>query len=501
MNRVIRFSIGVLLACVVLLADGAGPLPRGVPERQGVSSAALLELVEALDQRIEGMHSLMIVRHGQVIAEGWWKPYAPEHRHVLYSLSKSFTSSAVGFAIAEGLISIDDEVMRYFPDQVPTNVSANLKAMRVRDILTMTTGHQDEPPADPDAVSARSFLTQPVPHLPGTHFKYNTPAAFMQSAIIQKVSGLTVLDYLRPRLFEPLGIEAPVWETNFEGISLGGYGLRIRTEDIAKFGLLYLRHGRWDRKQLLPASWVEQATSKQVSNGSDPGSDWNQGYGFQFWRCRHNAFRADGAFGQYCVMMPDQDAVVAITAGVRDLQAVLNVLWDKFLPACEAKRLPRDRAAHGHLMDALAKLQIRPAEGAESSAEAARLLNRRYRFADNDDELQSLSLTSAPDGNLCLELGFKGGRMAVPCSHGQWQAESTRVPNAVGRLRLFSGEPLTGTFGWAADDTLMIKICAYETPFTMTLKLKFTGDEVALDSEPNVAFRRSSDPQLVGRIE
>jgi CubicO group peptidase (beta-lactamase class C family) len=502
MNLVIRFSIGFLLACVVLLADGAGPLPRGVPERQGVSSAALLELVEALDQQIEGMHSLMIVRHGQVIAEGWWKPYAPEHKHVLYSLSKSFTSSAVGFAIAEDLITIDDEVVRYFPDHVPADASANLKAMRVRDILTMTTGHQDEPPADPDAVSARSFLAQPVPHLPGTHFKYNTPATFMQSAIIQKVSGQTVLDYLRPRLFEPLGIEAPVWETNFEGISLGGYGLRIRTEDIAKFGLLCLRHGKWDRQQLLPAGWMQQATSKQVSNGSDPGSDWNQGYGFQFWRCRHNAFRADGAFGQYCVMMPDQDAVVAITAGVRDLQAVLNVLWDKFLPACQAKPLPKDRATHQRLMGTLANLELRPAEGTASSGEAGRLLNRRYRFADNDDELESLSLTCATGGpHLGLELCFKNAHLVVPCSHGQWRAGSTRVSNAAGRLRLFSGEPVTGTFGWAADDTLMIKICAYETPFNMTLKLKFEEDAVTLDSHPNVAFRRSSDPQLIGRVE
>src|SRR6185369_7019363 len=125
--------------------------------------------------------------------------------HVLYSLSKSFTSTAVGLAIAQGKLSIDDEVLKFFPDDAPTNASSNLKAMRVRDLLMMSTGHQDEPPTAPDVISAKTFFDKPVPHLPGTHFKYNTAATFMQSAIVQKVTGQTVLDFLRPRLFEPIG--------------------------------------------------------------------------------------------------------------------------------------------------------------------------------------------------------------------------------------------------------------------------------------------------------
>ena len=139
----------------------------------------------------------------------------------------------------------------------------------------------------------------------------------MLSAIVQKATGKTVLDYLRPRLFEPLGIENPTWETSPQGISLGGYGLSIRTEDIARFGQLYLQKGKWQGKQLVPAAWVEAATARQTSNGSNPKSDWDQGYGYQFWRCRHGAYRGDGAFGQFCIVMPEQDAVVAITSGTR----------------------------------------------------------------------------------------------------------------------------------------------------------------------------------------
>src|SRR5262249_17904140 len=156
---------------------------------------------------------------------------------------------------------------------------------------------------------------------------------YMLSAIVQKTAGLTVLDYLRPRLFEPLGIEDPTWGTSPQGVSLGGYGLSIRTEDIARFGQLYLQKGEWQGRQLLPTTRVQAATSRQVSNGSSPQSDWDQGYGYQFWRCRHGAFRGDGAFGQYCLVMPEQDAVLAITSGVKDMQAVLNLVWDKLLPA------------------------------------------------------------------------------------------------------------------------------------------------------------------------
>lgn len=161
----------------------------------------------------------------------------------------------------------------------------------------------------------------------------------MLSAIVQKVTGQTVLEYLQPRLFQPLGIANPTWETSPQGISIGGYGLYVRTEDIAKFGQLYLQNGKWNGRPLLPKSWIELATSRQVSNGSNPTSDWDQGYGFQFWRCRHNAYRGDGKDGQMCIVLPDQDAVIAITANTGNMQAELNIVWDKLLPAFSEKPL------------------------------------------------------------------------------------------------------------------------------------------------------------------
>ena len=353
---------GVIVASSSGIAQEASPaaqagLPRSSPEAQGVSSAAVLDFVETADRSVNSMHSFMLVRHGHVIAEAWWKPEAADKPHVLWSLSKSFTSTAVGLAVAEGKLSIDDPVLKFFPDDAPAEISANLKAMRVRDLLTMSTGHQVEVNLRDQSNWIKAFLAHPVPHKPGTHFQYNTPATFMLSAIVQKVTGQTVLAYLTPRLFEPLGIDPPKWDTNPQGISLGGYGLYLKTEDIAKFGQLYLQKGQWQGQQLIPAEWIEQATFKQVSNGSDPTKDWDQGYGFQFWRCRHDAYRGDGKDGQFCIVMPELDAVVAITANTGDLQAELNLVWDKLLPGMSDKPLPEDPAAVAKLKAAIENLE------------------------------------------------------------------------------------------------------------------------------------------------
>jgi hypothetical protein len=309
-----------------------------------------------------------------------------------------------------------------------------------------------------------------------------------------------VLDYLRPRLFEPLGIAQPIWDTNFQGISLGGYGLRVRTEDIAKFGQLYLQKGKWNGKQLLPAEWVELATSKQVSNGSNPKSDWNQGYGFQFWRCRNDGYRGDGAFGQYCVVLPEQDVVIAITSGVKDMQAMLNVVWDKLLPVCEPKKLKANRGGVGQLKSRLASLELAPAQGIESSPMVAKILNRKFAFPGNEQKLESVALSSTDGGRtLTLTLRQGGQKINLPAGFQSWA--KGRAPLPGGRLASFGDEPVAGTFAWPTEDTLAVKVCGYETPFNVTYKLQFDGDQVTLDAEANVAFGPTKRPQLVGKAE
>lgn len=358
--------VSLLFAAVCHLHAADSSLPRSTPEEQGISSATVRAFIEAADQEIHTLHSFMLVRHGHVITEAWWKPESAGKKHVLWSLSKSFTSTAVGLAVEEGKLSLEDPVLKFFKEEAPADPSENLKAMRVRDLLSMSGGHDVEPKFQLDqGPSVKDFLAHPVTHKPGTWFRYNTPGSYMLSAIVTKATGETVLDYLTPRLFHPLGIESPEWGATKEGYNLGGYGLFIRTEDIAKFGQLYLQKGMWKGKPLLSEKWVAEATAKQVDNSKAPSgrtADWQQGYGFQFWRCQHNAYRGDGRDGQICLVMPEHDAVIAITAETKQMQTELDLVWDKLLPAFRAEALPADPAELAKLSKAVTQLVAHPAK-------------------------------------------------------------------------------------------------------------------------------------------
>jgi CubicO group peptidase (beta-lactamase class C family) len=487
-------ALAVLAASTVATA-GPSALPRSAPEAQGVSSAAILAFVEAAEKDIDALHSLVVLRHGHVVAEGWWGPYRREDPHVLFSLTKSFTSTAVGLAIAEGKLSLDDTVLSVFPDDAPAQPSDNLKAMRVRDLLAMSTGHHADaiekfPYTSADVPQTRAFLALPVSHKPGTQFVYNTPASHMLSEIVQKATGQPLMDYLRPRLFEPLGITSAKWETTPRGVNLGGYGLSLATEDIARFGQLYLQKGQWGGKRLLGAEWVAAATSRQASNGSNPASDWDQGYGYQFWRCRHGLYRGDGAFGQYCIVMPGQDTVVAITSGVRNMQAVLNLVWEHLLPGLKATPLPADAAVRGRLEKKLAGLSLPPQAGKPTSPVAGEVSGQMFAMPKNDDGIEAVGLETGAEPALIVRSGGRDQRL--PVGHGEWRRGGTLLVGGV-------EQPAAATGAWTADDTYTAKVCQYQTPFCSTMTLWFTGRALVFDQEMNVAFGQTKRPQLVGK--
>lgn len=306
----------------------------------------------------------MLVKNGYVISESWWKPYAPHEPHQLYSLSKSFTSTAVGMAVHEGLLSVNDPVVKFFPEEMASlggRVDDKLERMTVRHLLTMSTGHTYEPwPKNAaEGGCVRAFLSGHIKNEPGSVFLYNSHATYMLSAILQRLTGQTLTRYLTPRLFEPLGIAVPYWEQCPNGIDFGGFGLNLTTEDIAKFGLLYLQKGMWQGRRLLSEEWIAEATSKQIENGgpqTDPHNEWGLGYGYQFWRCRHNAYRGDGAFGQFCVVVPEQNAVVAITSHTSVMAEELKMVWEYLLPALVGSSVKTDNAEISQPTDAYRRL-------------------------------------------------------------------------------------------------------------------------------------------------
>lgn len=475
---------------------------RSAPEAQGVSSQAVGAFLDALERSELEIHSLMLLRRGVVIAEGWWAPHGPAIPHMLYSLSKSFTSTAVGFAVAEGRLSVDDFVLSFFPDEAPADPSPHLKAMRVRHLLSMSAGHDQDPSMTVFANLnwVKAFLAQPVEHEPGTHFCYNTAATYMLSAILQKLTGEQLIQYLGLRLFEPLGIKGAAWESCPMGINTGGFGLSIKTEDIARFGQLYLNKGLWNGERLLAEEWVEQASSKQIPNGDDPNSDWAQGYGYQFWRCRHNAFRGDGAFGQYCIVMPDQDAVLAITSAVDDMQVVLDHAWDCLLPAMSPDALAPNPQAAEQLARRLADLRIDPPAGEADSPAAAKVTGRKIVFEPNESGVVSGRFDFTPQGaQFTLQKGRK--TETIECGQGEWAfGKSSLLDGWSARV---SRQPakIVASGVWTTPDVFQITARFYETPHYLTIKCLFSEDGVLIETKANLNLGPLERPALTGRFE
>jgi CubicO group peptidase (beta-lactamase class C family) len=466
--------------------DEKALIPAGysTPEEQGISSRAILEMVEAFENvQPDALHSLMIRRHNQVVAAGWWTPYNPDSPHLLWSLSKSFTSTAIGIAQDEGLLSIDDLVMDYFPDDLPAEPSDNLKSMRISDLLRMNTGHTTEPSwrsLVEENNWPKAFLAHEVPFKPGTHFLYNSMATYMCSAIIQKVTGMTTLDYLTPRLFEPLGIEKPTWDTDPTGVSVGGWGLSLKTEDISKFGQLLLQRGVWKGRQILSAEWVEEATSLRTSNGSNPESDWDQGYGYQFWQCRHNAYRGDGAFGQYCVVIPEQDVVVAITSGSDDLQGILNILWEHLLPAVQDKALPADPEAQEALTEKLESLALSTVKGESGSPLASSVSGSSYVLEENPWGLETL-VFDFESNPLMVSIETEGGIQKIPLAYNRIEKGSFPWPGLTSQKIATSG-------AWTSEDCFEMNLQYYESPQSMQFRFTFIGDEITVELGSRAAF-------------
>ena len=452
-------------------------LPRSTPADQRVDPAAILSFLDAVDERPDiEMHSLMVVRHGQVVAEGWWAPYSAERPQLLYSLSKSFTSTAAAFAQAEGLLDLDDAVVPHFAEFAADITDPRCRSVKVRHVASMAAGHTREmlteammrDPEEP----VRGFLLVPPDREPGTVFAYSQPCTYALASIIQRNAGMPLTRYLRPRLFDPLGIGHVGWHTFPPGREQGFSGLHARTEDVAKLGLLYLQGGQWEGAQLIGEKWVAEATSQQVANPAEPNPDWQQGYGYQFWMSRHG-YRGDGAFGQFCVILPEHDTVIATTACTLDMQAVLDAMWDRLLPGLGTVS-PGAAAAHDQLGDRLARLELpacwRPALAPDDwdpwtsgpftvAAGAAGTQGRPF--------LTSIEVAPQADG-WQISLIEAANALTFPVGTGAWTVSDHTDRN---------GEtiPVAASGGWLDGQRMRAEVIFLETPHRMDITCSLPG--------------------------
>ena len=500
-------SLTLLLLLFVfcdLAAQKSTMLPRSVPEAEGVSSNDIIQFLDAASKSKTEFHSFMLVRHGKVIAEGWWNPYRPDLRHTMYSCSKSFTATAVGFAVQEKKLSLNDKVISFFPHDLPDTVSKYLSQLTVKDVLIMSDGQEPDPTGTVGSKYSnwrKGFLATPIVHEPGSVFLYNSLGTYMLSAIVQKVTGEKIVDYLKPRLFDPLGIQGMDWETDIEGINTGGWGLRLKTEDMAKFAQLFLQKGEWNGKRILPAPWVEEASTMKIMqdpNASQPrrdSSDWLQGYCYQMWRCRHNAFRGDGAFGQFMIVIPEHDAVLAITAETPDMQEELNLVWEYLLPAFKANKLPADAGGSARLKQKIESLALPPPQKNTQSA-ATSISGKTFTASSNALHLQSVSFNFSDE--LCT-VKFQTDTASYPIAFGvgKWKSAETNMAEPALTAGLIENNSaiypakIMAAYTWKDANTLQLILRYIESPHTVTFTCSFHDNKLTMEANRSFDYGRT----------
>jgi CubicO group peptidase (beta-lactamase class C family) len=521
MKKILRISVACLLMSVnSLLANLYGQdiykLPRSTPEAEGVSTSQVIDFLNAIDTGRVELHSFMFIRHGKVIAEGWWNPYRPDYKHIMFSASKTFTATAIGLAVSENRLKVTDKVISFFPYSQPDSVSDYMKELSVQNLLTMSVGQDPEPwvmGTDGDWINA--FLKTAPVNKPGSVFKYNNAATFMLSAIVQQVTGQTVFDYLQPRIFRPLAIRGIDWDLSPQGISLGMIGLRLRSEDMAKFGQLLLSNGVWNGKQLIPKEWIKEATSFKIQT-SVPGSkdsmklsDWGQGYCYQMWRGRNNTVRLDGMGGQFVVLIPDKDAIVVLTANAKNTQDELNLVHDYLIPAIKSEKpLPENTEAVSTLHKREAMLKVKPLVAEVSNSEfESKISGKEFGLEKNINNIQSVYFSFS--GNECSFALKKDDNISIVNSGSEiWKMSKIKSSSLLASPRIVSKsvdanykvlQPLTNvatSYAWTDKNTLELTARFIEESLgseTIVCKFsEFSGNvNISIEQKPGLFMGRS----------
>lgn len=445
------------------------PLPAAAPTSQGVDPRGLLALLDAVEAEGIDLHSLAVARHGRVVAAGWWAPFTPERVHLGYSLSKSLTATAVGFLVQEGRLGVDDLVLDLLPQVRPGSVDPRWSRVRVRHALSMTLGHDHETVMEAQERAAAlgdraepmlDAIVSVVPDRePGSVFAYNQPATYLLSRVVEQVSGTPVSEVLRTRLLEPLGLPPVPWHTDPAGHELGYSGAHVPTATILAVAQLHLDGGRWQGRRLLDPAWVAEATRGQGPVEEDPsaGPDWRQGYGWSFWQARHG-YRGDGAFGQFAIVLPEQDVAIAITSETEDMQRVLDLLWEHLLPALAGEALP-DEGADAELaarLDGLAQ----PAPASTGPAPAGPMSFSRSPDSDLPRAYAGVHLERDGSG-WAVRMTHGAQDVVVPCGDGRWA--SSRVDFGRGT------QAVEAAGGWGADGRFRAEVLLIETPHRILL--------------------------------
>jgi len=516
--RIVLFlllSVSVLMSCKRITPRDSGKkdeLMRSTPEAQGVATESILRFMEDVEDRGLELHSFMMLRHGKVISEAWWYPYKRDIPHIMHSMSKTATATAVGFAVQEGLLSVGDKVISFFPEDLPADISPNLEKLTIKHLLTMAVGMEHPAVLTKDQKNwAGIFLATPIEHEPGSRFQYDSNASYMLSAILEKVTGQTVFEYLTPRFFEPLGIRDIQWETTPDGVTLGGGGLRLKTADMAKIGQFFLQNGMWNGVELLPESWIKEATAAHIyqrpdrSDEENAGDEGAQGYGYQVWRCTHDAYRADGARGQLIVVIPDKDAVIITTANVPNIHTLLGLMWEHLYPSIFQDKQKEDEMSSEMYGNRLAELEITRPSLTPDEISPRKSLVQEYLIESNPLGIETVSFNYQEDGDCLLKLQKEGVTYDLLFGWDRWRYGETEKtgPYFQNVRRTADGlAPFTvcGYGSWLTPDNLKLRLLYMTEAQYEEYNCHFLNDEVII-SISNTEQRNALPVEIKGELQ
>ncbi len=454
-------------------------LPRSTPEAEGVESALIMNFFDDLmNAPNTEIHSAMVLRHGKVIAEMYPEPFAPEYRHTVYSASKTFTAIAVGLAVDENRLRVTDRVAAFFPEHMPEKISDNLAKMTVRDLLTMTAGIiPDNNVIFTEEQWLGTYLSSEVLD-PGETFRYDNLASYTLSAIVQKVTGMTTFEYLKARMFTPMNIRDIGWELSPEGINTGGWGLHIQSEAMAKTGQLLLNKGEWKGQRIISSSWVEEMMKPQV---------WV--YGYQMWAEGYpGAARADGAGGQYIVVVPDKDMVFVVTQLTTEEGSGAyhkSLIW-KLLPEIKDEVLPPSKD-YELLKKKTAESGLPMMKGRATSSLSKDYNGRTFSLEDSYLGWKSISFNFGKKHITAHITEAGGNEFDLTFGHDTWEKSiiNTFPPYPIVYAKdRFKGIDCpflaAGNYAWPEKDRLRLKIYYVNWISSLELDIRFEDEGISL---------------------
>jgi CubicO group peptidase (beta-lactamase class C family) len=359
------------------------------PENLGIPSEAILGFIEHLERRRLCMHSVMILRHDRIAMEAHCPPFTGDSPHRMFSSTKTFVSMAVGLLIDEGRISLQSKMADFFPEYLPGKAPGYTAEMSVRDLLLMATPYEHTTYTVNDSNWARTFFTTRPSHRGGAVFNYDTSGTVALNALVEKLSGQSLFDYLRPRLLEPLGFSPDVWCVERpEGGAWGGSGLICSARELARFGLFLLHQGNWQGRQLISASYMAEATSPLIDNRvSTSAPELQFGYGYQIWRTRYGGYGTFGMGSQLAICVPEKDTLLVTTADTQSVQSghdsILDAFWTDVYPRIAEGKLAENRGALAKLTGKLGRLAFPVVDGEASSPRQKHYGSVNYLFDDN----------------------------------------------------------------------------------------------------------------------